>query len=96
MGILMCLVVACSVPAFSLVFANLLTVLYNDEGRLQVGQKWAEALLAVATVGALATFLSHYLMERTAQAWVNILRMRAITHILSSRSSISLQTFAGL
>ncbi|KAI0506658.1 P-loop containing nucleoside triphosphate hydrolase protein [Xylaria bambusicola] len=76
------LVVAGSVPAFSIVFANLLAALYKKENRLESGQKWALILLGIAGSGAIATFLSHYLLEWAGQAWVNELRKQAFNRVL--------------
>ncbi|RWA09096.1 hypothetical protein EKO27_g6011 [Xylaria grammica] len=81
-GCLMSLVLAGSVPAFSVVFANLLAALYQKEHRQQAGQKWAIILLGIAVSGAAATFLSHYLLEWAAQAWINTLRRQAFDRVL--------------
>ncbi|KAK5635609.1 hypothetical protein RRF57_011323 [Xylaria bambusicola] len=81
-GFFSSLVVAGSVPAFSIVFANLLAALYKKENRLQSGQKWAFVLLGIAGSGAIATFLSHYLLEWVGQAWVNELRKQAFNRVL--------------
>ncbi|KAI1137319.1 P-loop containing nucleoside triphosphate hydrolase protein [Hypoxylon sp. FL0543] len=81
-GFLMCIVVAGSVPAFSVVFANLLAVLYSNEDKLASGKKWALYLLLIAVTGGVSTFLSQYLMQWAAQAWVNALRMQAFNKIL--------------
>ncbi|KAI1333932.1 P-loop containing nucleoside triphosphate hydrolase protein [Xylariaceae sp. FL0016] len=83
MGLLMCLLVAGSVPAFSIVFANLLAALYKSEKRTEAGQTWALYLLLIAMIGSTATFLSHYLLEWAGQAWVNKLRMEAFTRVLN-------------
>ncbi|GAP84432.2 hypothetical protein SAMD00023353_0702560 [Rosellinia necatrix] len=81
-GIFMSLVVAGSVPAFSVVFANLLGALYQNENRLESGQKWALVLLGIAISGAIATFLSRYLLEWAGQAWINTLRRQAFNRVL--------------
>ncbi|KAI3322780.1 P-loop containing nucleoside triphosphate hydrolase protein [Xylariaceae sp. AK1471] len=81
-GFFMSLVVAGSVPAFSIVFANLLAALYKKENRLEAGQKWAIILLGIAISGAVATFLSHYLLEWAGQAWINTLRRQAFNRVL--------------
>lgn len=86
-GIMNCLVVAASIPTFSVLFSNLLSVLYTKDASISAGQKWALILLAVATVGAIATFLAHYLLERAAQAWVNALRIQALSCILRQSKS---------
>ncbi|KAI1432788.1 P-loop containing nucleoside triphosphate hydrolase protein [Xylaria sp. CBS 124048] len=82
LGLSMSLIVAGSVPAFSIVFANLLSALYQKENRLEAGQTWAIILLGIAVSGAIATFLSHYFLEQAAQTWVNALRMQAFNRIL--------------
>lgn len=81
-GFTTCVVVAGSVPAFSVVFANLLTVLYSSGDKMASGQRWALYLLLIAVVGALSTFASQYLMQWAAQAWVNALRMQAFNRVL--------------
>ncbi|KAI1262755.1 P-loop containing nucleoside triphosphate hydrolase protein [Xylariaceae sp. FL1019] len=81
-GLVMNLVVAGSVPAFSIVFANLLSALYDQEERLKSGRKWALVLLIIAVTGAVATFLGHYLLEWAGQAWVNALRTQAFHRVL--------------
>ncbi|KAI0390783.1 P-loop containing nucleoside triphosphate hydrolase protein [Xylariaceae sp. FL0594] len=86
-GIFMSVAVAGSVPGFSLVFANLLGALYQSENRLKAGQTWALVLLGIAAAGAIATFLSRYLLEWAAQAWVNNLRMQALNRILRQPKS---------
>jgi ATP-binding cassette subfamily B (MDR/TAP) protein 1 len=81
-GFFMSLVVAGSVPAFSVVFANLLAALYQKENRLESGQKWAIILLGISFSGAVASFLSHYLLEWAGQTWINTLRMHAFNRVL--------------
>ncbi|KAI0380280.1 P-loop containing nucleoside triphosphate hydrolase protein [Hypomontagnella monticulosa] len=81
-GLLMCIIVAGSVPAFSVIFANLLAVLYSSGDKMANGQKWALWLLLIACSGAISQFLSSYLMQWVAQAWVNALRMKALNKIL--------------
>jgi ATP-binding cassette subfamily B (MDR/TAP) protein 1 len=81
-GLLNCAVVAVSIPAFSVVFANLLAALYSSGDRIAAGQKWALFLLLIAGIGTLATFLSHSLMEFVGQSWVDSLRTQALSRIL--------------
>ncbi|KAJ8122969.1 hypothetical protein ONZ43_g969 [Nemania bipapillata] len=80
--IFLSLVIAGSVPAFSVVFANLLAALYQKENRQEAGQKWALILLGIAASSAIATSLSRYLLEWTGQAWVNTLRRQAFNRVL--------------
>ncbi|KAI1206953.1 P-loop containing nucleoside triphosphate hydrolase protein [Annulohypoxylon truncatum] len=81
-GFVACIAVAGSVPAFSVVFANLLAVLYSSGDKMASGQRWALYLLLIAVAGALSTLASQYLMQWAAQAWVNALRMRAFSRVL--------------
>ncbi|KAI1111056.1 P-loop containing nucleoside triphosphate hydrolase protein [Nemania sp. NC0429] len=81
-GIFMSLLVAGSVPAFSVVFANLLSALYQKEHRQEAGQKWAIILLGIALSSAIAAFLSRYLLEWAGQAWVDTLRRQAFNRVL--------------
>ncbi|RYP66744.1 hypothetical protein DL771_007624 [Monosporascus sp. 5C6A] len=83
-GLLMCIIVAASVPAFSIVFANLLTALYqhDTEARLVTARKWSLYLFLIAVVGSLATIVGHYLLDWAGQAWVNTLRRRAFSRTL--------------
>ncbi|KAK6063685.1 ABC a-pheromone efflux pump [Seiridium cupressi] len=82
-GLLSCLIVSASIPAFSVVLASLLSVLYAKNDATAVGQKWALILLLVASIGASAAFLAHFSMEYTGQSWVNALRTEAFTCILA-------------
>ncbi|KAM0814178.1 hypothetical protein AB5N19_14181 [Seiridium cardinale] len=82
-GLLNCLIVSASIPAFSVVLASLLSILYAKNDTIAVGQKWALVLLLVASIGASAAFLAHLLMEYTGQSWVNALRTEAFTRILA-------------
>ncbi|RYO93752.1 hypothetical protein DL766_002991 [Monosporascus sp. MC13-8B] len=83
-GLLMCIIVATSVPAFSIVFANLLSALYQHdiEARLVPARKWSLYLFLVAVVGSLATITGHYLLDWAGQAWVNTLRRRGLSRTL--------------
>ncbi|KAI1800344.1 P-loop containing nucleoside triphosphate hydrolase protein [Daldinia bambusicola] len=81
-GFLTCVVLAGLVPAFSVLFANLLAVLFSSGDKMAAGQKWALCLLAIACTRAAATYLNQYLMQRAGQAWVNSLRIRALNRAL--------------
>ncbi|KAI1748872.1 P-loop containing nucleoside triphosphate hydrolase protein [Xylaria castorea] len=81
-GFFLTLVVAGSVPAFSVVFAHLLASLYEKENRLETGQKWAIILLGIAIASAIAISLSRYLLEWAGQAWINTLRRQAFSRVL--------------
>ncbi len=84
LGLLMCLIVAASVPTFSIVFANLLAALYQptEDVRLASGRTWSLYLLIVAITGSLATAVGHYLLDSAGQAWVDALQQRALARVL--------------
>ncbi|KAI0859689.1 P-loop containing nucleoside triphosphate hydrolase protein [Xylaria cubensis] len=82
LGFSLTLVVAGSVPAFSVVFAHLLASLYEKEDRLKKGQEWAIILLGIAMTSAIAISLSRYLLEWAGQVWINTLRRQAFNRVL--------------
>ncbi|KAI0204360.1 P-loop containing nucleoside triphosphate hydrolase protein [Astrocystis sublimbata] len=81
-GLSLTLVVAGSVPAFSFVFANLLAALYDQENRLEAGQKWATILLGIAIASAVAVSFSQYFLGSAGQTWINTLRRQAFNRVL--------------
>ncbi|KAK7961693.1 uncharacterized protein PG986_002518 [Apiospora aurea] len=81
-GILCALLVAASVPAFSVVFAHLLVVLYSPEKQGPYQVQWTLLLFLVALVGGFATFLAYHLCDCAAQAWIDSLRSKALSRIL--------------
>ncbi|KAI0106799.1 P-loop containing nucleoside triphosphate hydrolase protein [Daldinia grandis] len=86
-GLFTCVVLAGLVPAFSVLFANLLAVLFSSGDKMAMGQKWALCLLAVACTRAVATYFNQYTMQRAGQAWVNALRIRALNRVLRQPKS---------
>ncbi len=82
-GFLSALIVAAGTPAFAYVFAKLLQVYYLRMNREAEALKWALALLGIATIDGVATFCSHYYLEQSGQAWVNILRVEAFKRVLA-------------
>ncbi|PBP26345.1 bile salt export pump [Diplocarpon rosae] len=81
------LIVAGGTPAFAYVFAKLLQVYYLAENREAEALKWAMSLLAIAIVDGVSTFVSHYSLEHSGQAWVNTLRVEALKRILAQPRS---------
>ncbi|KAK0122067.1 hypothetical protein ONS95_010331 [Cadophora gregata] len=86
-GFATALIVAGGTPAFAYVLSKLLQVYYLRENREEEALRWALALLAIATVEALATFCSHYSLEYSGQAWVNALRVEALKRIMAQPRS---------
>ncbi|KAH6645454.1 hypothetical protein BKA67DRAFT_664528 [Truncatella angustata] len=81
-GLLNCVLLAASVPAFSIIFASLLSVLHLSVDSIPDSQTWALFLLLVAVVGATATFLANFLMDYCGQVWIDALRVEAISRIM--------------
>ncbi|KAK8133191.1 P-loop containing nucleoside triphosphate hydrolase protein [Apiospora kogelbergensis] len=86
-GILNALLVAASVPTFSVIFAHLLVVLYSPKERNDHEVQWTLLLFMVASVGGLATFLAYHLCDCAAQAWIDSLRHKALSRILTQPPS---------
>jgi ATP-binding cassette, subfamily B (MDR/TAP), member 1 len=82
LGLLSCLVVALSIPAFSVVFANLLSELNDHHNQTTDNRNWALYILLIAGSGATATFFAQYSMSYAGQSWVNSLRTEAFWRIL--------------
>ncbi|KAK3940009.1 putative ABC transporter expressed in the mitochondrial inner membrane [Diplogelasinospora grovesii] len=84
-GVLLCLVIAASNPAFAYVFAQLLSAFWhtNANHRISEGGKWAATLAVLAVIDSISTFLGYLLMEQVAQKWVNTLRSEAYKRILN-------------
>ncbi|KAK7987058.1 hypothetical protein PG988_002046 [Apiospora saccharicola] len=81
-GIMCALLIAASVPAFSVIFAHLLVVLYTPKQRDSDQVRWTLLLFMVAVVGGLVTFLAYHLCDCAAQAWIDSLRNKAMSRIL--------------
>lgn len=81
-GLLMCILYAGAVPAFNLVFANLLAVLYSAEDQMAAARKWALYLLLITTLTVVSMYLNIYLMLLVGQAWANALRVQALNRVL--------------
>jgi ATP-binding cassette, subfamily B (MDR/TAP), member 1 len=74
-------------PAFSYCFAQLLVAFFAPENRVMAGQKWAVLLIIIALVDGFSTYLKHYILEYSGQAWVNSLRAEALKRILRQPKS---------
>lgn len=81
-GIVCALLIAASVPAFSVIFAHLLVMLYTPEQQSSDQVQWTLLLFMVALVGGMATFLAYHLCDCVAQAWIDSLRNKALSRIL--------------
>lgn len=86
-GFFAAFIVALATPAFSFIFAKLLDIFYQAEGRSSSATKWSLAFLGVAIIDGVACFFSHYALEYSGQAWVSALRVEALKRILCQPKS---------
>lgn len=83
-GLCACLVAAACNPAFSYVFAQLLSVFWGPPSQRSAdGQAWAIRLTIIAAVDGTSLFVAHFLMQCVGQAWVTSLRVEALKRILA-------------
>jgi ATP-binding cassette, subfamily B (MDR/TAP), member 1 len=88
LGFLFALAHASATPIFGFCFANLLSTFYlQSTRRSQEAKKWSLAVLAIAITDAAASYFMHYLLEACGQSWVDSLRLKALTRILSQPRS---------
>ncbi|KAI9680304.1 MAG: hypothetical protein M1829_001190 [Trizodia sp. TS-e1964] len=87
-GFVFAFVHAASTPAFSYLFAKLLSTFYiQGEDRSHEALKWSLSVLGVAIGDTIASYLMHYLLECSGQAWVDSLRIKAFGRILHQPKS---------
>jgi ATP-binding cassette subfamily B (MDR/TAP) protein 1 len=72
---------ACT-PAFAYVFAKLLTTFYTTENQSKRSLIYAMAILGLAFVDGIVTYLLFYLSDAVAQAWAHSLKVEAMRRIL--------------
>lgn len=82
LGLVICIVAAVATPAFALCLANLLAAMWSSGDKAAEGNRWALYLIAVAIVDGVCTGTGRYLLEYTAQSWVDSLRAKAFRNIL--------------
>lgn len=78
---------AAAIPTFSYMFSNLLSTFYISKNRAELALTWSLYVLAVALVDCGASYTMHYLLEYCAQAWVDALRVKAMTRVLDQPRS---------
>ena len=78
---------AAAIPTFSYLFSNLLSTFYISKNGAQLALTWSLYILAVALVDCGASYMMHYLLEYCAQAWVDALRVKAMTRVLDQPRS---------
>ena len=81
-GFLSVLVHAAGIPSFSFIFSQLLGTFFISENQAQKALIYSMAILGISIVDAIACFLSWYLLEAVGEAWVDKLRVDAMTRVL--------------
>ena len=81
-GFISVLVHAAGIPSFSFIFSQLLGTFFISENQAQKALIYSTAILGISIVDAIACFLSWYLLEAVGEAWVDELRVDAMTRVL--------------
>lgn len=86
-GIIFCMIGACAMPAFSYCFAQLLTAMWSTGDKIAAGKMWALYMTIIAIGDGIGVGCGRYMVERTAQGWINCIRMEALKRILRQPKS---------
>lgn len=73
---------AASTPVFAYVFSKLLAAYSIKEGRIRQTLIYSMAMLGVAAVDGVHTYLFRYLLEYAGQCWVDKIREKAMIRVL--------------
>ncbi|KAL1998988.1 hypothetical protein VTN02DRAFT_5233 [Thermoascus thermophilus] len=82
LGFACALMHATATPIFAYLLAQLLDTFSLPENRAAAATKWSLAVLGLAVCDATVSYLMHYLLESSGQAWVDALRRQAMGRIL--------------
>ncbi|KAF2665239.1 P-loop containing nucleoside triphosphate hydrolase protein [Microthyrium microscopicum] len=78
-----CIIIAVSTPLFSFVLAKLLSTFSVPEGRKTKAAHYSLAILGIAVVDTISTFLLNMGMFGAGQLWANKLRIQALGSVLA-------------
>jgi len=82
-GALLCaLVHSAATPLFAWVFAKLLNTFYGSSKQTDESRNYALAILGIATIDGIASYLMFFLSDTVAQAWILSLKTEAMRRIL--------------
>lgn len=70
-------------PLFSFALARLLLSFLDHTSRPSEPRRWSLFVLGVATADGLVSYLMHYLLESCGQAWIDHVRISALSRILA-------------
>lgn len=87
LGLFASVVVGAATPTFGWLFSQLLKTFYSPENRTALAHKWALSMLASAVIDGCASYMSHYFLEHSGQAWINSLRVESLRRILAQPKS---------
>ncbi|OAA73396.1 a-Factor sex pheromone exporter [Cordyceps fumosorosea ARSEF 2679] len=87
LGVITTMIGALTTPAFAIVLAKLLAVMWSAGNRAAEGRLWALYLFIVAVIDGICTGLGRYLLESSAQAWVDSVRRSALECVLRQPKS---------
>lgn len=87
LGVLTTMIGALSTPAFSFCLAKLLAAMWSTGDKNTEGKQWAFYLIIIAIVDGVCVGLGRYLLESSAQAWVDSVRRSALESILHQPKS---------
>jgi ATP-binding cassette subfamily B (MDR/TAP) protein 1 len=73
---------AAATPAFSFIFARLMSTFYISTDRSQKAQIYSLSILGIAFVDGVASYLLHFLFEHVAQTWITATRAEAMKRLL--------------
>lgn len=84
LGFVFAFVHAAATPVFSYALARLLaSVLDTRKDVDDAAQRWSLIIIAIAFTDSTSTFCMHYLLEVCGQAWVDRIRVQALSKVLS-------------
>ncbi|KAF3258027.1 hypothetical protein TWF132_011886 [Orbilia oligospora] len=87
-GILSCIVSAAATPAFSFALARLVYIFFTDlSGTGTKAAFWALVITGIALIDAATSSLQLFLLEKSAQRWIDSVRIRAYGLVMSQARS---------
>ncbi|KAF3252086.1 hypothetical protein TWF192_004540 [Orbilia oligospora] len=87
-GLLCCIVSAAATPAFSFALARLVYIFFTDlSGTGTKAAFWALVITGIALLDAVTSSLQLFLLEKSAQRWIDSVRIRAYGLVMSQARS---------
>lgn len=86
------LVHAIATPVFAYLLSRLLQTFYADSRHSENAMKWSIAILVVGICDTTASYLMHYMLDYSAQMWIDCIRKVALSRIMDQPLSWFEQT----